>query len=122
MSWIENMLEQRLAAAARDGELDGGPLKGKPIRDLDRQRPAGWWAERFVERELSHDRRLAAEGEARRARAAFWQAGSLDEVEVLVVSANRTLAAANLNLVEADVIELFDVGDILDRWRLLRST
>jgi hypothetical protein len=35
-------------------------LWGKPIADLDRPRPPGWWADQFVARELSHDRREAA--------------------------------------------------------------
>jgi len=115
------MLEQRLAAAARDGELDGGPLKGKPLPDLDRQRRPGWWAEQFVARELSSDRRVAAEADAARARSGFWRAESLDEVRELVVAANTAIAAANINLVAADRIEPFDEEEMTARWRALRS-
>ena len=53
------MVEERLANAAASGELDVSPqLKGKPIADLDLTRNQGWWADQFVKRELSHDRRL----------------------------------------------------------------
>lgn len=121
MSWIERMLEQRLAAAARDGELDGGPLEGKPLADLDRPRKAGWWADQFVKRELSHDRRVDAEVDAARARARFWDAASIDELRERVALANRAIVAANVNLVEADLIELFDFREIVDRWSALGS-
>lgn len=121
VSWIERMLEQRLADAARDGELDGGPLKGKPIPDIDRQRPPGWWAEEFVKRELSHDRRVAAAAGAERARVAFWRSDSPDELRRLVAEANRAIVAANVNLVAADQIEPFDIVDVVDRWRGLRA-
>ncbi|MGI9643766.1 MAG: hypothetical protein ACR2O6_00485, partial [Ilumatobacteraceae bacterium] len=76
MSWIERSLEERLAQAVRDGELDPGPLAGSKLPDLDRQRAQGWWAERFVKRELSHDRRVRAEADAARARVGFWSARS----------------------------------------------
>lgn len=45
MSWIGLMVEQQLADAARNGELDvAAPLKGQPVADLDARRPQGWWA------------------------------------------------------------------------------
>ena len=57
MSWIERVIEERLAHAAASGELDAPHLHGKPLPDLDRPREQGWWADRFVRREMSHDRR-----------------------------------------------------------------
>lgn len=116
------MLEDRLAqaAAAADGELDAGPLHGKPFDDLDRPRPAGWWAEQFVRRERSHDRAKAAAAAAAAARAGFWRAGSVGEVRALVSTANATLVRANLNLVDDDRLALFDVDDVVARWRRLR--
>ena len=71
MSWIERSVEERLAKAAESGELRAPTLEGKPIDDLDRQRDQGWWADRFVERELSHDRRERAEAAAAAARVGF---------------------------------------------------
>ena len=58
VSWVERLVEQRIAEAIERGELDPGPLRGKPIPDLDQHRPDGWWAEQFVIRER---RRLARE-------------------------------------------------------------
>ena len=121
VSWIERMVEERLAQAAADGELSAPTLEGKPIHDLHWERPQGWWAERFVERELSHDRRVAATAAADRARAAFWRAPSIEVLRPLVADANAALAHANVNMVPADRLELFDVDDIVERWRRLRS-
>ena len=120
MSWIERSVEERLAQAVRDGELDPGPLAGTKLPDLDRQRGQGWWAERFVKRELSHDRRVRAEADAARARVGFWTAGSVEEVVSLVGDANDAIAAANINLVDSDRLDPFDADDIIDRWRRLR--
>lgn len=120
MSWIERSVEERLANAAAAGELDAPTLSGKPLPDLDRPRPPGWWAEQFVQRELSHDRRRTAEAAAARARAGFWRAASLDELRDRVRAANAAIVRANINLVEADRLQPFDLADVEDRWRRLR--
>lgn len=116
------MLEERLSQAARDGELDAHPaLKGKPLADLDQPREQGWWAKRFVERELSHDRRQAAEEAAAAARARFWRAETADELRARVRNANAAIVRANVNLIEADRLATFEVADIEARWRRLRA-
>ena len=121
MSWIERMLEERLAQAARDGELDVPHLHGKPLPDIDRPREQGWWAEQFVKRELSHDRRATAEAAAAAARAGFWKAESLDDLRHRVGEANAGIVRANINLVAADQLELFDWADVRSRWQTLRA-
>jgi hypothetical protein len=121
VSWIERMLEERLAKAAAEGELDAPHLAGKPLPDIDTQRGQGWWAEQFVRREHSHDRRQAAEGSAAEARAGFWKAASIEELRGLVDAANQAIAAVNINLVPGDQLELFDWNDVANKWRTIRS-
>jgi hypothetical protein len=104
MSWIERVIEERLARAAASGELDTPHLKGRPLPDLDRPREPGWWAD-------------AAAAEAR---AGFWRAPTADELRDLVRSANAAIAKANLNLVMSDHLPLFDWSDVRDRWEQLR--
>ncbi|NND73859.1 MAG: DUF1992 domain-containing protein [Ilumatobacter sp.] len=94
MSWVARMVEQRLADAARAGELDAGPLEGKPIPGIDEHRPDGWWAEQFVRRELSHDRRKVAVEAAAKACVAYWKADSEADVVALVRAANEAITAA----------------------------
>jgi hypothetical protein len=117
MSWIERVVEERLAQAAAAGELDAPHLRGKPLPDLDRPREQGWWADQFVRRELSHDRRAVAEAAAARARAGFWRAATRDELRERVREANAAIVRANINLVDADRLPLFDWSDVHDRWR-----
>lgn len=119
MSWIERAVEERLAQAAAAGELDTPHLKGRPLPDLDRPRSQGWWAEQFVRRELSHDRRVAAEAAAADARAGFWRAADEDELRELVGLANAAIARANVNLIEADRLDPFDWRDVRARWLAL---
>jgi hypothetical protein len=119
MSWIERVLEERLAQAARTGELSVPHLEGKPLADLDHQRQQGWWAEQFVARELSHDRRQAAEAAASAARAGFWRAESVAELRERVGAANAAITNANINLVVSDRLDLFDADDVESRWRAL---
>jgi hypothetical protein len=119
VSWIERSVEERLAKAAAAGELDTPHLNGKPLPDLDRPRDPGWWADQFVRRELSHDRRKRAEAAAAVARAGFWRAVTRDELRERVRAANAAIATANVNLVPADQVEYFDWSDIRDRWEQL---
>lgn len=120
MSWIERSVEERLARAAEAGELRAPTLEGKPIADLDQPRDHGWWAERFVRRELSHDRRERAEAAAAAARAGFWRCESVVGLRELVAHANAAIVRANVNLIESDRLERFDADDVERRWRRLR--
>jgi len=120
VSWIERAVEEQLAQAARNGDLDAPHLHGKPLADLDRQRPQGWWADAFVERELSHDRRARAEAAAATARVGFWQAATVTDLHAAVAAANAAIVRANVNLVPADRLAPFDPADIEARWHRLR--
>jgi hypothetical protein len=120
MSWIERVLEERLAQAAADGELSAPRLEGKPLADLHWERPQGWWAQQFVQRELSHDRRVVAVAAAASSQAGFWRCADVESVRDAVRRANDAIARANVNMVDADRLPLFGADDIVERWRRLR--
>ncbi len=119
MSWLDRVVEERLAEAAANGELAAPDLEGRPIADLHWERPEGWWARRFVERELSHDRRAATEAEISLARARFWRATSEDELRTLVARVNDEIDRANGRMVANDRLAPFDADDVVERWRRL---
>lgn len=122
MSWIERAVERRLDDAAAAGELDVSErFAGKPIPGLDRRRPDGWWADRFVERERSRGRWQEAVADVARHRAAFWRAVDVNSLVELVGSANSFIADANAKLVDEHRIEPFDTADIMARWRRLHT-
>ncbi|MGB3734253.1 MAG: hypothetical protein WA964_04800 [Ilumatobacter sp.] len=122
MDWVSRIVEERLAKATERGELDiPDRLKGKPIPGIDESRPDGWWAESLVRRERSRVRREDADAALVSARVEFWRAASERELAELVASANAMIAHVNLNVVDADRLELLDPADIARRWRDLRS-
>ena len=118
MSWIERSVEEVLANAAAAGRLDTPELKGRQL-DLDTQRPQGWWADQFTRRERSHDRRKVAEAAAEQARVGFWRATDIDDLRARVRDANIAIVRANINLIETDRLDRFDLHDIEERWRRL---
>ena len=120
MSWIDQIVEQQIAAAIKRGELDTPEhLKGKPL-DLDTQRGDGWWAEQFVRKERSrllHDEALPER--AQRA-AAFWRAPSLAELTSQITGANKWIVGVNQQLQHADHLSLFDPTEVIADWHLAR--
>ena len=59
MGAFEEIADRRIRAGYDAGLFDNLEGVGKPIRDIDRMRPPGWWASRLAARERS---KLRAEG------------------------------------------------------------
>lgn len=105
MSYIDSIVEKQIAAAIERGELDPGPLKGKPIPDIDRRREAGWWAEQFVRRERSTLAREEALDERRAWERRFRAAGDLAELGRLVHEANEWVDGVNERLLPEHALD-----------------
>jgi hypothetical protein len=50
MDWVDAIVERTLREARERGEFDISATAGADL-GLDTQRPDGWWAQQFVERE-----------------------------------------------------------------------
>lgn len=50
---IESIADRRIRAARAAGLFDNLAGKGRPIADIDTERPPGWWADRVVREERS---------------------------------------------------------------------
>ena len=119
VGFIDRLVESRIAEAIERGELDPGPLKGKPIADIDHPRQEGWWAEQFVRRERSRLAREDALDEIRSWKLRFQRAGTIGELRLAIEDANRWIGRQNDRLVADDALPLFEFGAVEDAWRSL---
>jgi hypothetical protein len=118
MSWIDHIVERQIADAIARDELEPAHLRGTPL-DLDSNRGDGWWAEQLVRKERSRLLLDDAVPERARRQAAFWRAGSIEDLLSLVTDANKWVVDTNLRLVPADALALFDPREAIDTWRSL---
>ena len=120
VSFIDLIVERQIAEAIARGEMDGGPLKGRPLADATEMRQPGWWAEQLVRRERS---RVVHEDNAPDHAAwqrRFWRADDADDVTRMVADANRWIDSVNGRMLDDDAFARFDEVDILARWRAAR--
>lgn len=95
MHVADTIVERRIRQARDEGLFDNLSGKGKPIPDLGRQRPPGWWALRQAETERA---KLAAEdlhAELRAGRAALWRSATESELRARVAELNRRISEHN---------------------------
>lgn len=119
MNIFESIADRRIEAAREAGLFDNLAGHGKPIPDLDRERPAGWWAARLAKRERSV---LAAEDLEREIRAAMpviWRLGSEREVRTESARLNRRIDDHN-RVTALQERPPLDVEQIVERWRGIR--
>jgi hypothetical protein len=119
VGFIDRLVESRIAEAIERGELDPGPLKGKPIADIDQPRRDGWWAEQFVRRERSRLGREDALEEIRSWKLRFQRAATIGELRLVIEDANRWIGRQNERLVAEDALPLFEFGTVEATWRSL---
>ena len=120
VSWIDRIVEQRIAEAIERGELDTPNLRGASL-DLDQQRSDGWWAEQLVRKERSRALREDSLPERGTRQTAFWRAPTLPELLHFVAEANKWIVGVNQQLLPADALELFDPRDAVETWKRLRA-
>jgi hypothetical protein len=119
VGFIDRLVESRIAEAIERGELDPGPLKGRPIADIDHPRREGWWAEQFVRRERSRLAREDALEEIRSWTLRFQRAATIGELRLVIEDANRSIGRQNERLVAEDAVPLFEFGAVEHAWRSL---
>lgn len=121
MKPVSSLVEQRIREARQLGYFDNLAGAGKPIRDLDRQRPPGWWATRFVRTERCRLQADELEAEIRAAMPVIWRADDEAAVTALVHELNEQIAAYN-KVTVLEPREPLDHGSTLRIWRRLRTT
>lgn len=119
MNVIETIADRRILQARADGLFDNLPGAGKPLPDLHRERPAGWWAARVARAERSKLRADTLKDELRAAMAAVWRMESELDVRTRVGELNEQIEEYN-RLTTLDEWPPLDVGQVLQRWRDVR--
>jgi hypothetical protein len=120
MSWIDQVVEQQIAAAIRRGELDTPEhLRGASL-DLDTQRGDGWWAEQFVRKERVRLLREDSMPQRAARAAAFWRVPTVPLLLEQVADANKWIAGVNQQLQPADHLDLFVPREVIADWHLAR--
>ena len=118
MGLFESIADRRIREARAAGLFDDLPLAGQPIPDLDRQRPAGWWADRVARHERSVTRREELDATVAGAMAALWRLPTEAAVRDRVAELNVEVAEYNRVTIWTRRDEL-DAEAIVARWSSL---
>lgn len=114
---LMDFVERRIVQAQRAGYFEDLPLRGRPIPDLDSERPEGWWAEEYIRRDRARQRVRDLERDVRRRKALLWQLDDHDDVRRGLLDLNVELTTANDQADRDDRAALIDVEAELRRWR-----
>lgn len=117
---FETIADRRIAAARKAGLFDNLPGAGKPIEDLHRERPAGWWANRAVRSERDLLRFEELQRKITAAMPALWRLPDEAAVDQRVAELNNDIDDHNV-VVKTRPIERLKPDEILARWRQVRS-
>lgn len=117
---FESIADRRILAARAEGLFDHLPGAGKPIPDLHRRRPDGWWATGLVKRERSKIRAEDLDKALRVAMPALWRLNAepemvarLDELNEMIIEHNR--------LSTLEPRPLLETKACVRQWRRFRS-
>ena len=122
MGAFEEISDRRIQAGREAGLFDDLPGAGKPIKDIDRVRPPGWWAMRVAATERSKMRAEDLRDEIAAAKPAVWRAATAAEADALIADLNKRIDDYNAHT-RWEPIERLDAAELLQtRARVRRST
>ncbi len=118
---IEGIADRAIREGQERGEFDDLPGHGLPIPDLDTERPAGWWATRWIEAEkqrvTAEELRMQQRSERNRA----VHLSDVGELRAVLESLNKTIAKHNRASTRPDHhVEPVDIHDAIAVWYRLR--
>lgn len=119
MNIFESIADRRIEAARKAGLFDNLAGAGKPIPDLGRERPAGWWAARLAKRERSMMAADALDHDVRAAMPGIWRLHDEDDVRDEVASLNRRIDDYN-RVTSFERRDRLDAETVVGHWRQLR--
>lgn len=120
MNVFESIADRRIRAARKAGLFDDLPGAGKPIPDLGRERPPGWWAARVVRQERSKMKAEDLDRELRAAMPHLWRLDTEGAVGAQVDELNERIDEYNRSTTWERRTRL-DRRAVLAQWQLLRD-
>ncbi|MGH1491911.1 MAG: DnaJ family domain-containing protein [Acidimicrobiales bacterium] len=120
MDKFESIADRRIREAREAGYFDNLPGAGKPIADLDQERPAGWWAARTVKLEKDKVRYDELKAEVAAALPALWRLRSEADLGAELGRLNREISAYNAATSFEQMAEL-DPESTSRKWRELEQ-
>ena len=118
---FESIADRRIQEARRAGLFDNLPGAGKPIADLGRERPPGWWASRVVTEERNKMRYEELDRQIKRAKPTLWRLGSEELLRDAVRDLNEQIVAYNSRTTFQQHAAL-DPDEVVQTWRDLRRS
>ena len=118
---FESIADRRIREARRAGLFDNLPGAGKPIADLGRERPPGWWASRVVTEERDKMRYEELQKVVKQARPSLWRLGSEALVRAAVDNLNQQILAYNARTT-FEPHETLDEAATVQTWRELKTS
>lgn len=115
-----DFVERRIEQAQRAGLFDDLALHGKPIPDLDEERPEGWWAESYVARDRALRRLHQLVAELPRRKGLAMLDDDHESVRRGLQQLNQELAEANESVERDDRVDGLDIEAELRAWRARR--
>ena len=116
---FESIADRRIQEARRAGLFDNLPGAGKPIADLGRERPPGWWASRVVTAERDQLRYEELDGQIKRAKPTLWRLDSEELLRAAVHDLNEQIIAYNTRTTFQQH-DALDPQDVVRTWRDVR--
>jgi len=124
--WYESRIDRQIREAQERGEFDDLPGTGQPIPDRGELYDENWWLKQWIQREnitgmvpaTLKIRKEAEDLDERLARETQESA-----VRRIVADLNARIERANRGLIDGPpvVIPLFNVDDVVARWRQARA-
>jgi hypothetical protein len=118
MDVFESIADRRIRAAREAGLFDNLPGAGKPIPDLGRERPAGWWVDRLVRRERSMQKAEDLERTIRTSMPAIWRMANEADVRDALRQLNERIDAYN-RVTTLERRQALVENELVEQWRRL---
>lgn len=112
-----DFVERRIEQAKRAGFFDDLALHGKPIPDLDEERPEGWWADSYVARDRALRRLHILIAELPRRKGRLMLDDDHEAIRRGMLRLNAEIAEANELVEPNERADGLDVEAELRAWR-----